>query len=58
MVSDLKFVNISGTRVDFLGSSTVQLVLLCGVSGAAVVPLATMADTWAGYREPCGNCNQ
>ncbi len=44
MVSELKLVNLSGTRVEMLGSSTVQLVLLCGVSGAAIVPLATMAD--------------
>ncbi len=44
MVSELKFVNISGTRLDFLTSGTVQIVLLCGVSGNAVVPLATMAD--------------
>ncbi len=44
MVAELKFVNISGTRLDFLGSSTVAITLLCGISGAAVVPLATMAD--------------
>lgn len=44
MVAELKFVNISGTRLEFLGSHAVQIVLLCGVSGAAVVPLATMAD--------------
>ena len=44
MVTELKFVNISGTRLDFLGSTAVQMVLLCGVSGATVIPLATMAD--------------
>jgi len=44
MGADLKFVNISGTRLDFLGSAAVQIVLLCGVSGNAVVPLQTMAD--------------
>ena len=44
MVADLKLVNISGTRLDFIGSATVQLVVLCGVSGNAVVPLATMAN--------------
>jgi len=36
--------NVSGTRVGLTGSQAVQLVLLCGISGNAVVPLATMSD--------------
>lgn len=44
MVAELKLVNLSGTRVEFIGSHAVQIVLLCGVSGAAIVPLAVQSD--------------
>lgn len=32
-------VNISGTTLGITGSTAVQLVLLCGVSGTQVVPI-------------------
>ncbi len=44
MGADIKFVNISGTRLAFIGSHAVTLSVLCGVNGDRVVPLATMAD--------------
>lgn len=44
MSANLKLVNISGTRVGFNGSQSVSVVLLCGVSGNSVIPLATMGD--------------
>lgn len=44
MSASVKFVNISGTRLEMLGSNAVQFVLLCGVSGAAVIPLAVQSD--------------
>ena len=44
MGPNLKLVNISGTQLDFAGSAIVSVVLLCGVSGNAVIPLKTMSD--------------
>ena len=32
MATELKFVNISGTRLDFTGSQTIQIKLVCGLT--------------------------
>ena len=39
MASENYLVNTSGTILNFTGSHTVSLVLLCGVSGARIIPL-------------------
>ncbi len=44
MITELKFVNISGTRLAFLGSQAVKINLACGISGNTIVPLAVNAD--------------
>jgi len=40
------FVNISGTRVGFTGSSAVQVMLLCGVAGGRVTPIEISPEGW------------
>ena len=44
MAADLIFVNISGTRLGMTGSQAISLVVLCGVSGNSVIPLACRGD--------------
>lgn len=39
MVADNVFVNFSGASLG-LGSRTVQLTILCGISGGEVIPVA------------------
>lgn len=39
MSADQKLVNISGTILNFTGSTVVSLSLLCGVSGNSVIPI-------------------
>lgn len=46
MTADLKFVNISGTRLDFLASGTIGITLLCGVAGGRVTPLELSPEGW------------
>lgn len=38
MVADNVFINFSGTTLD-VGSRTVQLAILCGVSGTLAIPV-------------------